>query len=163
MGAATTSLVFAVAGAIDVLVFYPGGWLMDTRGRAVVAVPVVLTVAIGTLLLPLTDGVGGLAGVVWLIAVGNGLGSGVVMTMGADAAPVRGRAQFLGAWRLCGDLGTSGGPLLVAGVAAVAPLATACLLIGGLGLVGTAWVGCWTRRADLRRRLGPAGPDRSAR
>jgi hypothetical protein len=85
-----------------------------------------------------------------LIAVGNGLGSGIVMTLGADTAPVRGRSQFLGAWRLCGDVGNSGGPLLVSAVASVAPLATACVVIGVLGLVGTCWVGYWT--ADLERR-----------
>jgi hypothetical protein len=64
---------------------------------------------------------------------------------------VLGRSQFLGGWRLCGDLGTSGGPLVVGAVASVAPLATACLVIGVLGLAGTAWVGYWTRDADLRR------------
>lgn len=151
VGAATTSLIFAVAGAIDVVFFFPGGWLMDRRGRAVVAVPVVLTVAIGVLLLPLTSGAWGLAGVVVLVAVGNGLGSGVVMTLGADAAPRQGRAQFLGGWRLCGDVGTSSGPLLVGAIAAVAPLATACLVIGALACVGTGWVGYWTRRADRGR------------
>lgn len=152
VGAATTSLVFAVAGAVDVLFFFPGGWLMDHRGRAVVAVPVVLTVAIGVLVLPLTSGAWGFAAVVLFIAVGNGLGSGVVMTLGADAAPRAGRAQFLGGWRLCGDIGTSGGPLLVGALAAVAPLATACLALGALALVGTGWVGYWTRREDLQRK-----------
>ena len=89
VGAATTSLVFALAGAVDVLFFFPGGWLMDHRGRAVVAVPVVLTVAIGVLVLPLTSGAWGFAAVVLFIAVGNGLGSGVVMTLGAARRPVQ--------------------------------------------------------------------------
>ncbi len=89
-----------------------------------------------------------------LIAVGNGLGSGIVMTIGADTAPTVGRAQYLGGWRLCGDIGNSGGPLLVAAVAMVAPLAAACVVIGVLGLLGTGWVGYWTRRLD--RQLGGA-------
>ena len=87
-----------------------------------------------------------------IIAIGNGLGSGIVMTLGADAAPEDGRSQFLGAWRLCGDIGNTGGPLLVSAVAAVAPLATACLVVGLLGLAGTGWVGYWTRQVDLSRR-----------
>ena len=90
------------------------------------------------------------AGVVVLIAVGNGLGSGIVMVLGADAAPVEGRAQLLGGWRLCGDVGLSGGPLVVSAVAAVAPLALACLVIGGLGLAGTAWTAYWVAREDAR-------------
>jgi MFS family permease len=151
MSASTTSLIFAMAALIDVLFFFPGGWLMDRRGRAVVAVPVVLTVAIACFLLPLTSAAAGVAAVMVLIAVGNGLGSGIVMTLGADSAPEVGRAQFLGGWRLCGDIGNSGGPLLVSAVAAAAPLAAACLVIGVLGLLGTGWVGYWTHRLDVSR------------
>jgi MFS family permease len=134
---------------------------MDTRGRRVVAVPVVLSMAIACLLLPLTGSVASVALVMALIAIGNGLGSGIVMTLGADAAPSEGRSQFLGAWRLCGDIGNTGGPLLVSAVAAVAPLATACLVVGVLGLAGAGWVGHWTGRVDRARTaeaLSPPSP-----
>ena len=147
----TTSLIFAVAALIDVLFFFPGGWLMDRRGRAVVAVPVVLSVAIACFLLTLTTTAAGVTAVMVLVAVGNGLGSGIVMTLGADTAPETGRAQYLGGWRLCGDIGNSGGPLLVSAVAAAAPLAAACVVIGVLGLIGTGWVGYWTHRLDVAR------------
>ena len=152
LDARTTSLIFALAAAVDIAFFYPGGWLMDHHGRRIVAVPVVLSVAVGSLLLPLTEGALGVAAVMVLIAAGNGLGSGIVMTIGADTAPTEGRLQFLGGWRLCGDVGNSGGPLLVAGVAAIAPLATACVVIGALGLAGAAWVGRWTGVLDRTRR-----------
>ncbi|QBR94508.1 MFS transporter [Nocardioides euryhalodurans] len=153
LSAATTSLIFALAAAVDMVLFYPGGWIMDRYGRAVVAVPVVLSVAIACLLLPLTSGVVGVAAVMMLIAAGNGIGSGIVMTIGADTAPVRGRSQYLGGWRLCGDIGVSGGPLLVGAVAAVAPLATASVVVGVLALGGTAWVGYWTARLDRSRAV----------
>ena len=151
LSASTTSLIFAGAAAIDVLFILPGGWLMDTRGRMVVAVPVVLSMAVACLLLPLTESAASVALVMALIATGNGLGSGIVMTLGADSAPTEGRPQFLGAWRLCGDIGNCGGPLMVSAVAAVAPLATACIVVGLLALVGSGWVGYWTRRVDLSR------------
>ena len=125
---------------------------MDRYGRTVVAVPVVACAAVACLLLPLAEQVWSVTAVMVLIAVGNGLGSGIVMTLGADAAPEDGRPQFLGAWRLCGDIGNTGGPLLVSAVAAVAPLATACLVVGLLGLAGTGWVGYWTHQVDLSRR-----------
>ena len=114
----------------------------------VCAVPVVLSMAVACLLLPLATDAVSVALVMALIACGNGLGSGIVMTLGADAAPDDGRSQFLGAWRLCGDIGNTGGPLLVGLVSWVAPLATACVGVGTLGLVGAAWVGYWTRRLD---------------
>ena len=151
LSASTTSLIFAGAAALDVAFMWPGGWLMDTRGRRVVAVPVVLSMAVACLLLPLTSSALSVAAVMALIAVGNGLGAGIVMTLGADASPDEGRPQFLGAWRLCGDIGNSGGPLLVGAVAAVAPLATACLVVGALGLAGAGWVGHWTGRVDRAR------------
>ena len=151
LSASTTSLIFAGAAAIDVAFMWPGGWLMDTRGRMVVAVPVVLSMAVGCLLLPLATTAWSVALVMALIACGNGLGSGIVMTLGADAAPTDGRPQFLGAWRLCGDIGNSGGPLVVSAVAAVAPLATASLVVGALCLAGAGWVGHWTRRVDVAR------------
>jgi len=157
LSASTTSLIFAFAAALDVALMWPGGFLMDTRGRRVVAVPVVLSMAIACLVLPLATGAVSVALVMALIAAGNGLGAGIVMTLGADASPVEGRSQFLGAWRLCGDIGNSGGPLLVSAVAAVAPLAVACLALGVLGLAGAGWVGYWTGRVDRERRTTSEG------
>lgn len=157
ISASTTSLIFALAAFVDIVFFYPGGWVMDRYGRAIVAVPVVLSVGIAALLLPLTSTAMGVAGVMMVIAVGNGLGSGIVMTIGADTAPIRGRSQYLGGWRLCGDIGNSGGPLLVGAVATVAPLATACVVVGVLGLLGSGWVGYWTARLDRSRRTSSAG------
>ncbi|PUA79816.1 MFS transporter [Nocardioides currus] len=150
LSASTTSLIFAVAAAVDIAFSFPGGWLMDNYGRFVVAVPVVATTAVGCLVLPLATSAAGVAAVMALMAVGNGLGAGIVMTIGADTAPVEGRAQFLGGWRLCGDIGGSGGALVVGAVAAAAPLAAACLTMGALAAVGTVWVGFHTRRLDVR-------------
>ena len=158
LSASTTSLIFAGAAALDVAFMWPGGWLMDTRGRMVVALPVVLSMALACLLLPLATATWSVALVMGLIACGNGLGSGIVMTLGADAAPEEGRPQFLGAWRLCGDIGNTGGPLLVSAVAAVAPLATACLVVGALVLGGAGWVGYWTRRVDVARQAALSRP-----
>jgi MFS family permease len=157
LDASTTSLVFSLAALVDMVCFYPGGWVMDRFGRAPVAVPVVVAAALACLALPLTSGVTGFALVMALLAAGNGLGSGIVMTLGADAAPGRGRGQFLGAWRLCGDIGLTGGPLLISGVAAVAPLAAASVVVGVLLIGGTAWVAWWTSAVDrrVRARLSP--------
>lgn len=156
LSASATSLIFGLAAAVDVSLFYPAGWVMDHHGRTWVAFPVVAAVAAGVLLLPLADTFGTVLAVAVLIAAGNGLGSGIVMTMGADVAPAAGRAQFLGGWRLCGDLGNTGAPVLLGGLTLVVPLAGACLALGGLAVVGTGWVTYWTRRLDrLRRSAAP--------
>ncbi|WP_109506623.1 MFS transporter [Nocardioides speluncae] len=151
LAASTTSLIFAAAAAIDIAFFLPGGWLMDHRGRMVVAIPVVLSVAAGAFLMPLTSRALAVGAVAMLIAAGNGLGSGIVMTIGADTAPESGRSQFLGGWRLCGDLGNTGGPLLISAIVTAAPLAAACVAVGVLAVLGAAWTGYWTHDLDVRR------------
>ena len=60
-----------------------------------------------------------------LMGLGNGISAGIVMTLGADAAPEADRAQFLSGWRLASDFGHAGGPLVITAVSAVAPLAVA--------------------------------------
>lgn len=86
------------------------------------------------------------------MALGNGLGSGIVMTLGADAAPSVDRAQFLGAWRLTGEAGHASGTLGLSAVTAVASLPVAAVALGCLGLGGLAWTSVWMARADTERR-----------
>lgn len=152
LSAADTSLVFGLAGAVDMLLFYPAGGVMDRFGRVWIAVPTVVVLGVGMMALPLTGSMLTLTLVAVLLAVGNGIGSGVVMTLGADAAPVRERPQFLGGWRLCADFGATIGPLLVTVITLVAPLAAACVALGALSVVGGGWLARWVPRFDPRRR-----------
>ena len=117
-----TALIFGIAGGAELLLFYPAGSVMDRFGRVWVAVPSLLVLGVGMVLLPLTHGFVAVAAVSTLMGVGNGLGSGLVQTLGADAAPVAGRAQFLSAWRFLLLIGQNGAPLLVSGVTALAGL-----------------------------------------
>lgn len=152
VSAATTSLVFGAAALMEICLFYPAGWTMDRAGRTVVAVPVVVLIGLGVLLLPLSTDVIGFTALALLMAVGNGLGSGIVMTLGADTAPQEGRAQFLGGYRLAGDVGGLGGPLLVSGLTLLVPLAAACVAVGSLCLIGSGWVAHRVGRIERGRR-----------
>lgn len=151
LSAAATSLVFGIAAAVDMMLFYPAGWVMDHYGRAWVAFPVVASMTVGVALLPLTHSFATILAVSVVMAIGNGLGSGIVMTMGADTAPTVGRAQFLGGWRLVGDIGGTSAPLVVAALVGPLTLAAACVAVAAIGLVGTAWVTYWTIDLDQRR------------
>ena len=113
LDAAQTSLVFAAAALVEVVLFYPAGTVMDRHGRVWVAVPVTLLLGLGLLALPLTTTLAGVGALALLMGVGNGLGSGIVMTLGADAAPTAGRAPFLGVWRLLSLVGHNGAALVV--------------------------------------------------
>lgn len=136
---AAASLVFGVANALDMLLFYPAGKVMDSYGRTWVAVPFLLTLGVAHLLMPLTSTTTTLTAVAVLMGVGNGMGSGIIMTLGADVAPQEGRPQFLGVWRLCSDSGSAAGPLLISGVTVLASLGPAIAVMGGVSLAG-AWV-----------------------
>ncbi|WP_430787850.1 MFS transporter [Actinoplanes sp. G11-F43] len=132
---ATIGLIYGVSGGIDMLLFYPAGKLMDVYGRRAAAVPAMALLGLAHLLLPLAGGPIGLTAVAVLMGVGNGLSAGLVMTLGADASPKAGRAEFLGAWRLCSDLGVGSGPLLIGAVTAASTLTIAALTVGGAGLL----------------------------
>lgn len=147
---AQTSLVFAAAGFVEMLLFYPAGSVMDRFGRVWIAVPTVLVLGVGMLVLPLTASITGLTVVAVVMAVGNGMGSGIVMTLGADASPASARAQFLGCWRLFADFGATAGPLLISALTALASLAVACVAMGALSLAGAGWLARWVPRFDPR-------------
>ena len=155
LDATHTSLVFGIAGAVDMLLFYPAGGVMDRFGRMWVAIPSMLVLATGLLLLPLSHSFGTLTAVAVLLGFGNGIGAGLVMTLGADASPSVNRAQFLGGWRLMSDTGNAGGPALISAITVVAPLAVAAVSMGALALAGAAWLRVWVPRFDPR-----AGDDR---
>ncbi len=138
---AAASLVYGLAAAIDMAVFYPAGKVMDQHGRIWVAVPSALLMGLGLMLMSITSGAAMFLVASMLIGLGNGIGSGIVMTLGADASPRAGRAEFLGIWRMLSDIGSSGGPVLLSAVTAAASLAVGMTTIGALGLVaaGVFW------------------------
>ena len=141
LGAGATSVVYGISSGMEVAVFYPAGSLMDRMGRKFVAVPCLATMSVGMMLLPLTHSSYSLTAVGLLIGLGNGLGAGINQTLGADFSPVIGRAQFLGAWRVCGDIGTAGGPLGVAAATALLTLGGAAVIVGLVGIVGVGVIG----------------------
>ena len=160
---ATTSIVFGLSGAVDMLLFYPAGKVMDRFGRLWSGIPSMLVMGVGFALLPLTDDVGSLTVVAMLLGLGNGMGAGILMTLGSDVAPTATRARFLGIWRLFQDGGNAGGPLLVAGGAALGSLAAGIVAMGAVSLASAAALGRWVPRFSVhanrttRRRARESG------
>jgi MFS family permease len=135
-----TALIIGIAGAIDFGLFYTSGAIMDRWGRLASALPSMVGLGIAHLLLAVSFGLTGRF--VWFVTIAmfmslaNGVGSGILMTLGADLADKRNPAPFLGAWRFTGDAGSAAAPLLVALLTGVATIAIASGVMGVLGLVG---------------------------
>lgn len=151
LGGVESSTAFAVAGFVELFLVYPAGWAMDRFGRVAVAGPMTFLLGATMLTLPLARDLVGLVAVASAMAVANGLGSGIVMTLGADNAPVVGRSEFLGGWRFCGEVGNAGGALAVSALTGAVTIAAAALTLGGIGLAGSVWVTWWVLRADRLR------------
>ncbi|MET4781758.1 MFS transporter [Glaciihabitans sp. UYNi722] len=139
---AQTALIIGVAGAVDFALFYASGQIMDRFGRLWSAVPSMIGLGVGHLILAFTHDVQG--SIVWFIAtamflsVANGIGSGILMTLGADLADPRNPASFLGAWRFTGDAGSAAAPIALSAMTAVVSIAFASGVIGIVGLLGAA-------------------------
>jgi MFS family permease len=140
------SVIFGISGGIDMLLFYPAGKVMDRFGRAWVAIPSMVVLGVALLLVPLTTSTIGLLLVGLVMGVGNGMSSGLVMTLGADLAPPGQRPVFLGVWRMFADAGNGVGPFVIAGVTAVATLGVGIAAMGVVALAGGGWLGFWIPR-----------------
>ena len=137
---AQTALIIGVAGAIDFALFYTSGQIMDRFGRIWSAVPSMIGLAAGHFALAFThdspQAVGWFIAAALFMSLANGIGSGILMTLGADLADPRNPAPFLGAYRFTGDAGSAAAPLLIAGITAVASIAVASGALGVIGLIG---------------------------
>lgn len=155
LDAGTIAVVVGVSGAIDFALFYASGQVMDRFGRLWAALPAMILMGAGFLALSFTHDLGSAA--MWyamfaaVLGVGNGLSSGILLTLGADIAPANEPAAFLGSWRTLTDAGGAVAPLIVSALTAVASLSIgvgAMGLVAVLGAVGfVRWVPRYVPRA----------------
>ena len=156
LDAQTIALVVGISGAIDFALFYASGQVMDRFGRLWAALPAMVLMGTGFLALALTHDLDQSA--MWfamfaaVLGVGNGLSSGILLTLGADVAPPADPAPFLGSWRTLTDAGGAVAPLVVSGLAALFSLAVATGAMGLVGLVGAAAFLRWVPRFVPRAR-----------
>jgi MFS family permease len=125
--------VVSISALVDVTLFLPAGILMDRYGRKAAAIPSFAIMGIGMAIVPFTHSFNQLLIAGLVIGLGNGLGAGTMMTLGADLAPPGRTAEFLGVWRLIGDTGQAVAPMIVGAVADVIGIG---MTSGGVSLLG---------------------------
>jgi MFS family permease len=140
LDAVEVGVIFGVSSAVDAVLFYPAGMVMDRFGRKWAVIPAIALFASSFFFLPLTTSFATLLGVGILMGVGNGISSGYGATMGSDLAPEEGRVEFLGMWQMVANFGNMSGPLILGGIIAVASLGVASAAIGVIGAIGLAQI-----------------------
>ncbi|MFP4551677.1 MAG: MFS transporter [Spirochaetales bacterium] len=126
----------SLGSALDLLLFVPAGIVMDRAGRRVALSLCIDLFALGVGTLPLTSSLIGFAAASLLIGLGNGFGAGINMTIGTDLAPPGSVSEFIGMWRVLGDVGSTSGPAIVGAMAGVVGLSVGIWATAGLGIIG---------------------------
>ena len=152
---AITNLIYAVSLGAEVMLFFPGGIIMDRMGRWWVTVPTMIIMSSVLAALPLAHSTWLIVALSFTLGIGNGLSSGIIMTLGADVSPSVGKPQFLAGWRVFSDIGASAGPLIISLVTAVASLGMSALTLGIIG-----WLGAFQLARSIPRsgQLPPSEP-----
>jgi MFS family permease len=143
LSSSTAATIYACSSLVELGFFYPAGIVSDRWGRRMVILPCLFVLSVGHLLLPLSHGSVSLTAVALVLGFGNAMGSGIVMTMGADRAPDVGRPSFLAVWRTVSDAGTAGGPLLDSAIIGLASIVLVGPVIGVIGLTCAAAMARW--------------------
>lgn len=133
LGATEIGIILSLAAGFDMIMFPIAGLIMDRLGRRCSATACIALLGLGLGLIPLTTMPITFATAAILAGIGNGLGSGINMTLGTDLAPAEERGRFLGIWRLIGDSGSLIGPTVIGFVASTWTLKSAIWLVAASG------------------------------
>ena len=147
----------SVSYLADLLLSPSSGYLMDRFGRKAAAVPALVIMALGLLIVGLTHDKLGLYMAGAVIGIGNALTSGLVLCMGADLAPQEAVGEFLSLWRILSDGGTAVGPLIVGGLSSAFSLDVSIYACSAVGLLGAAWTVLVVKETYKDGKAGPAG------
>lgn len=137
----TAALYIGIAGALDFALFYTSGQVVDRFGRKWAAAPTLAGMAVSFFALTLAQDSTGFLVVALCLSLSNALGSGLVLVIGADLAPLDARNEFLAFYRLMND----GGVALTAPAISLLTLAFGLpIAMMGMGIIALSGaIGMW--------------------
>ncbi|QQT70485.1 MFS transporter [Brevibacterium casei] len=157
------SLLIAFGAGLELVFMFLGAYIKDHLGRVATLVACLTIFGAGFIAMVTMPTLVGMIVAVGIMAVGNGLGAGVNMTIGADLSPAVGRARFLGIWAIFNNGGKLAGPSVIALVIAIASLQFGVLFTGLFAIAGAVWVLVWAKRIGLPgRNAGQERPSAGA-
>lgn len=147
----------AVGSASDLLLFPVAGILMDRAGRVAALVPSLLLLGAGLFLAAAASTTHVLVVAAAIIGVGNGLGAGSMLTIGADLAPRDDPSRFLSVIGATRDAGRVAGPLIVGWMADLVGLSASAVALGVVALITAGFMAIVV--GDTRSGLVRSGAD----
>lgn len=135
---ALLGILSSISALTELIFVYPAGWIMDKKGRKWTLLPAILLMTLSYMLLPLAENFTGLLVVLLIMSTGNGLGSGINMTLGTDLAPSKAPGQFLGIWRFFSDGASAAGPFFIGLISSTFTLRFSSYPIAAIGLFSAA-------------------------
>ena len=136
LDASAIGYITAVGGALDMVFFPLAGWMMDRLGRKFCSVPSFTVMGLGMFLVAISDSWQLLLLASAVLGIGNGLGSGALMTLGVDLAPTDRISEFLGAWRAVGEVGELAGSVLPGQFGDSVGFENGSMILGAIGIFG---------------------------
>jgi MFS family permease len=130
---------------VEMFLFVPAGIIMDRWGRKAAAIPSFAIMGTAMFIVPFTDSYLTLLFAASLIGIGQGIGSGTMMTLGADLSPPGRAGEFLGVWRLIGDSGHAVAPMAIGAAADIIGLYLTAGIVGGIGFLSAGTLGAFVR------------------
>ena len=135
LSARDVGLLVSVGGLADLVLFPVSGVLMDRFGRLFAIVPAFGLMGAGLFLLAWsTTGLWVTVAAI-VIGIGNGLGSGTMLTLSADLAPAVAPSGFLAALGTIRDAGKVAGPAAVGIITDAASLSVSATAMGATAIV----------------------------
>lgn len=151
---AEIGIIFGISSAIDLTVLSLSGQVADRLGRKWIALPCITFLSLCLLLMPYCLSLTSLIALALLNGAANGLGGGIIMTLGADLAPQQDRGTFLASWRLLGDASGILSPLMVAWLASTLSLPIAMVISSAIGVFGSLLLVFGVHETLRRRETG---------
>lgn len=136
MSANSIGIVFGISSVIEWVLFYPAGWIMDRWGRKFTAVPCLSLFSVAFLFLPIARVPILFMLIATFVAIGNGIGGPINMTLSTDLTPEKRPIEFLSVWRTTTDVGTVASPVIIGMASSALGLAAAAPVIAVIGIVG---------------------------
>ena len=134
------------------------GILMDRCGRKVSASTSIIVFACGLVVLSQSSNYAVLVAGSAIVGIGNGISSGLVMTLGGDLVMQiddrSKRGPFLGAFKTVSDTGNLLGPLLSGSLTSEVGTSGASLMLTGFATLALIWLLCFVRETRPSRKGG---------